>query len=440
MTIIEFKKNDSPLGQILKLGDDAIVISLGNQKITIKNIIELMSKLIFSNMYSSNTIQIPLLEYLEKDVIEAQIKCFYIFQHKPLNFKTNKDLENRKFELIHSESLEIKNLIKKNKTIVKFLNEIKDLIELPPELIYPESLLKYILDFSERNKLNVLKIYDEQQLSKEGFGGILSVGKGSHNPPKMAILEWNGTNNKNEKPIVLVGKGVTYDSGGYSIKTDPYMKNMKRDKTGVCIILGLMGILAKLNMNIRVIAILPMAENVISSKSYKPDEIIHSYSKKTIEVYNTDAEGRLLLMDGITLGLEYEPKIIIDVATLTAVGTFCGHYGAIFSNNNDIAWQLQKSGEKVGERFWVLPLFDELIEDAQDTKMANVKNDGYQCYSTTTMGAAFLANFVKNDIPWIHIDLGESQSMYEKYNKKNINTTNSFLMILEFLSNFNQLY
>lgn len=433
MTIITFEISSKPIGKILKLCDDNIIISLGNKKVSIRDIIRLMSTIMFSNMYSSDIIQISTIENLEEKILDAQIKCFYFFQYKPTSYKkksTNTVLK-KNFELVHSNSKGVLELIELNKTIAKFQNEIKNLIELPPELIYPQTLLNYILEFSNRNKLNVLDVYDENRLEKEGFGGILNVGKGSHNPPKMAIIEWPGTSNS--KPIVLVGKGVTYDSGGYSIKS--HMKNMKRDKTGVCLILGIMAVLAKFNCPTRVIGILPMAENVISSKSYKPDAIIHSYSKKTVEVFDTDAEGRLLLMDGISLAYHYHPKLIIDVATLTSVATFCSHYGAIFTNNYDMAWKLQKIGNNLGDNFWVLPLSNEIIKDTQNTKMANVKNDGFRCNSGTMMGAAFIANFINNDIPWLHIDIGDSESIYEKHNLNNQNSTNGFIMLLEFILN-----
>ncbi len=436
MTVISFQPSTKPFKKIITLSDDSIVYSLGSRPVTIKDIIHLMSSIMFSKIYTQSTVQITLLENLEEKIVESQIKAFFFFQYQPLTYRTDSNSKNNvHFELLHSNSSSILELIEKNKKITKTINEIKDLIELPPELIYPESLTKYIVDFSKRYHLNVLKIYDKNDLVKEGFGGILSVGRGSHNPPKLAVLEWPGTStsNNNSKPIILVGKGITYDSGGYSIKPDPYMKDMKRDKTGVCIVLGILGALSKLNYAHRVIAILPMAENVISSESYKPDEIIHSYSKKTVEVFNTDAEGRLILMDGLELAKKFNPKIIMDVATLTGVRTFCGQYGAIFSNNNEIAWKLQKNGEDVGDNFWVLPLSDEMLNDARNSKIANVKNDGFYCQSTTMMGAAFLATFVSDDVPWIHIDLGESESLYERYNRNNLNSTNSFLMLLEFL-------
>ncbi len=450
MTSVLFQSSTKPCGHFIKISDEEIKISIGDDpsKLTIKVIIYLMSKVISSDIYISNTVNIQLIETLPIHLIETQIRAFFFFTYKQLSYKTNaNNNDSVKFTLSHSGSHG--ELIKKNEIICSTINEIKTLIEMPPELVYPETLLKYVLDFSERNNLKVLEVYDEVRLEKEGFGGVLSVGRGSHNPPRMAILEYpglgsnsvrsnsgktnNSKTNNTKKPIVLVGKGITYDSGGYSIKTDDYMKDMKRDKTGVCIVLGIMGLLSKLKCKQRVIAILPMAENVVSSKSYKPDEIIRSYSKKTVEVFNTDAEGRLLLMDGLAKGREYDPKMMFDVATLTSVGVFCGKYGALFTNNNKVAWEVQQMGDQVGDRYWVLPIADEFITDSKNSKIANVKNDGYKCYSTTTMGASFLSNFVTDDIPWVHVDLGESESLYEKYNVNNLNSTNGLLMLCEYI-------
>jgi leucyl aminopeptidase len=329
--------------------------------------------------------------------------------------------------------------VEENKTIMAFLNKTRDVIDMPPDVMYPQSLIDYIVEFSSKNGIKVLELYNEKRLKKEGLNGILDVGKGSHNQPRMAILEYDGTNSTNSEPIVLVGKGVTYDSGGYSIKSSGHMKNMKHDKTGVVIILGVLGAIAKLKLKCRVVAILPIAENMISDKSYKPDEIVKSHSGLSVEIFNTDAEGRLLLMDGISMAYKYNPKAIIDVATLTGVGVFCGKYGAIFGNHMELAWTLQKIGDKQGDPFWVMPPLDEFIEDTRNSSMANVKNEGYSCSSITMMAAAFLQNFAHKDVPWIHIDLGDSKNLYEKYDKDNIAKSNSFLTLVYFLKSISSI-
>jgi leucyl aminopeptidase len=432
---VDFNYSDRiPFSKIIEMNRDSIIFSLGpkNKKLGDMDIVKLMSEVIFFNNYPAKIVNIELI----KDYLITQIRCFYVFTYNPITFKTtSKNLNETKFNLYYNPNdSNINKLIENNKIIISYMNEIKNIIEMPPNLVYPETLLKYILDFSERNSLEVLDIYDDKRLEIEGFNGILSVGRGSHNKPRMAIIEYNGSN-KDSEPIVLIGKGVTYDSGGYSIKTRT-MKNMKRDKTGVCIVLGIMGALAALGINKRVIGIFPLAENVISSSSYKPDEVIKSYSGKTVEIFNTDAEGRLLLMDCLTLAYKYNPRFIIDIATLTDVSIFCDKLGAIFSNNMDIAWKLQKISNSIGDNFWVLPILDSYLEDTRDTKMANVKNEGYTCNSSTITGAAFLKNFISEEIPWIHMDLGDSYNNFEIYNKKNLNSSNGFLSIFEFICRY----
>jgi len=186
------------------------------------------------------------------------------------------------------------------------------------------------------------------------------------------------------------------------------------------------------------VAILPMAENVLSRDSYKPDEIIKSHRGLSVEVSNTDAEGRLLLMDALSWAVEaYQPRALIDVATLTGVGVFCGKYGAIYGNHLDLEWLLQSIGQKHGDNLWVMPPSDAFVAATQNTPMANVKNDNFAMCpmgaATTVMAAAFLANFVPAHIPWAHLDLGDSKSVYESFDDKNSAKTNSFLTLIHLI-------
>lgn len=435
-----FKTDKKKLGTILAIKSSHTTISMGDIPLTKDRVVQLVKTVFKTATDSSNTIEVL------DELTEVQIKAFYYYNYKHLSYKQKKSKNtenNRKFVLdLSKASREILDLVEENKTIMDFLNKTRDIIDMPPDVIYPQSLIDYIVQFSSKNGIKVVELYDEKRLKKEGLNGILDVGKGSHNQPRMAILEYDGTTSSsstNSKPIVLVGKGVTYDSGGYSIKSSGHMKNMKHDKTGVVIILGVLGAIAKLKLTCRVIAILPIAENMISDKSYKPDEIVKSHSGLSVEVFNTDAEGRLLLMDGISMAYKYNPKAIIDVATLTGVGVFCGKFGAIFGNHMELAWTVQRIGAKQGDPFWVMPPLDEFIEDTRNSSMANVKNEGYSCSSITMMAAAFLQNFAHKDVPWIHIDLGDSKNIYEKYDTDNIAKTNSFLTLVYFLKSISSI-
>jgi leucyl aminopeptidase len=432
-----FKADKKKLGTILAIKSGHTTISMGDQSLTKDRVVQLVKTVFKTSTDPSNTIE------LLDTLTDVQIKAFYYHNYKHLSYKQKKstNIQNdRKFTLdLSKASRDILDAVEENKTIMTFLNKTRDVIDMPPDVMYPQSLVDYIVEFSSKNGIKVLELYNEKRLKKEGLNGILDVGKGSHNQPRMAILEYDGTNSTNSEPIVLVGKGVTYDSGGYSIKSSSHMKNMKHDKTGVVIILGVLGAIAKLKLNCKVVAILPIAENVISDKSYKPDEIVKSHSGLSVEVFNTDAEGRLLLMDGISMAYKYNPKAIIDVATLTGVGIFCGKYGAIFGNHMELAWTLQKIGDKQGDPFWVMPPLDEFIEDTRNSSMADVKNEGYSCSSITMMAAAFLQNFAHKDVPWIHIDLGDSKNLYEKYDKDNIAKSNSFLTLVYFLKSISSI-
>ena len=426
---ISFKKAEKKIGSILELSKGNVTISLGQSNIKKTHIIYLMHK-VFTTFTDKHNV-IDILD-VTLDLIEIQVKAYYFNIYKHLTYKTNTKSDVNFILNIQGLNSDVLDLIEENKIIMGILNETRDIIDMPPSIMYPQTLLEYIVGFSKNHNLKVLETYDDHRLKLEGLNGILDVGKGSHNKPRMVILEYDGTNGAQKSPVVLVGKGVTYDYGGYSIKKN-HMKNIKQDKTGVVIITGVMGVISELNLKCRVIAILPLAENLIDSNSFKPDDIIKSHSGLSVEVFNTDAEGRLILMDGISMAYKYNPKAVIDVATLTSMGVFCNKLGGIFSNNQELAWTLQKIGEKHGDGFWVMPPLDDFVDDTKNTDIANVKNEGYSCSSGSMMGAAFLQNFVKPTIPWIHMDIGESKSLYEKYDNQDSAKSNSFLTLVYFL-------
>ena len=426
---IHFKRSEQKVGAILELSNGRTTISLGSSSIKKAHIIYLMNK-VFTTFTDKHNV-IDILD-VGLELIDIQIKAYYFNSYRHLTYKTNTKPSSSFALNTNGANNDVLELIEENKIIMGILNKTRDVIDMPPNIMYPQSLLEYIVDFSKTHGLTVLDKYDEHRLKLEGLDGILNVGKGSHNKPRMVILEYNGTGNPDISPVVLVGKGVTYDSGGYSIKKT-HMKNMKQDKTGVVIITGVMGVIAKLKLNCRAIAILPLAENLIGPKSFKPDEVIKSHSGLSVEVFNTDAEGRLVLMDGISMAYKYNPRAVIDVATLTAMGVFCNKLGGIFGNNQELSWTLQKIGEKHGDGFWVMPPLDDFVDDTRNTDIANVKNEGYSCTSGSIMGAAFLQNFVNPKIPWIHMDIGESKSLYEKYDSGDSAKSNSFLTLVYFL-------
>jgi leucyl aminopeptidase len=436
---IHFRQDKkAKLNTILEHHKGHVWVSLGPDAdaLTPRDIVGLMYLLLCKDVVTGS-LQIDL---LPTKYVDVQSKAFYYYTQK----QKQKRKQQHRLHCSHNSHI---SMIQENQMIMSILSEIKSVIDMPPNVMYPRAVMDYVVKFARRHKVQVLECMDKAELVARGLQGVVEVGRGSTpaHQPHLAVLGLNyrgrgGRGGRGgKKPIVLVGKGVTYDSGGYSLKTPAHMKNMKQDKTGALIVLGVMGVLARLKVSCPIVAILPLAENVLSADSFKPDEIIKSHKGLTVEVSNTDAEGRLLLMDALSLAVqEYEPRAVIDVATLTGVGVFCGKYGAIHGNHLDFEWLIQRIGQKQGDALWVMPPSDAFVGATRDTPVANVKNDNYSVCpmagaAATVMAAAFLANFVPAHIPWVHLDLGDSKSLYESFDNENESKTNSFLTLIGLL-------
>lgn len=254
-----------------------------------------------------------------------------------------------------------------------------------------------------------LTVYEREDFEKLGFGGIQGVAQGSDVPPKFIILEYMG-GGKNAKTLGLVGKGLTFDSGGISIKPSAGMDEMKFDMLGGAAVLGIMSVVAEIKPKLNIIAVVPSTENMNGGEAYKPGDILTAYNGKTIEILNTDAEGRLILADGLAyITDKYKLDGLVDFATLTgAVVVALGHrYSGIMTNDQEFADQLISSGEKTQDRVWQMPLDDEYAEDIK-SKIADVKNQGVPREAGTIVAAAFLREFVKEGTAWCHVDIAGS--------------------------------
>lgn len=249
------------------------------------------------------------------------------------------------------------------------------------------------------------EIWDEEKLKSEKTGGILAVGSGSKNPPRLIHLTYKPKGTPSKK-VAIVGKGITFDSGGLNIKPDNFMLTMKGDKTGACNVLGIMKGVAELGLNVEVHGFMSCAENMPSGSSYRPDDIITARNGKTIEINNTDAEGRLVLADALCVASELKPDVIIDMATLTgACMVALGKYRAgLFANDDELAGKLLNSSTKTGEPLWRLPLEDEHIEESLKSDFADLVNSG-QRYGGAIFAALFLKQFVGEKISWAHLDI-----------------------------------
>ena len=258
------------------------------------------------------------------------------------------------------------------------------------------------------------EVWDEERLRTEKTGGILAVGSGSVNPPRLIHLAYKPKDAK--KKIAIVGKGITFDSGGLNIKPDNYMLTMKGDKTGACNVLGIMKGVASLGLEVEVHGFLACAENMPSGSSYRPDDIITARNGKTIEINNTDAEGRLVLADALCVASEIKPDAIIDMATLTgACAVALGKYRAgLFCNDDDLAGKLLDSAKKRGEPYWRMPLEDEHIAKTLKSPYADLVNCGER-YGGAIFAALFLQEFVGENIAWAHMDIAGTDFNDKEY-------------------------
>ena len=312
-------------------------------------------------------------------------------------------------ELIDPDPAEIKKLRKglaSGMIIGAAQSYARTLANRPANIIYPAKLAEAARKLARESKRLTCTVFNEKQLSAKGMGGILAVGSGSQNKPRLIILKYTpSTKSARGRPnIALVGKAITFDSGGISIKPASNMDQMKLDKTGGITVLGTMKAVAELAPPLNVLGIIPSAENLPSGTSYRPGDIITTFSGKTVEVLNTDAEGRMILSDGLAYAAKQKCDVIIDVATLTgacmvALGQ---HMAGLFGNDEKLIKQLQKAAEDSGERVWPMPSGDEYAEEMK-SKIADLKNIGGKWGGACT-AAAFLRQFI-GEAKWAHLDI-----------------------------------
>ena len=278
----------------------------------------------------------------------------------------------------------------------------RDLVNAPGNLKSPEYLAMQAVAMAEQVGI-IAKLLDRRELERQGFGALLGVSQGSEQQPYLIILEYRG-GNEADQPIALVGKGVTFDSGGISLKPGEKMDEMKMDMGGAATVLGTMQAAAEMKLPLNLVAVVPAVENMPSGTAIRPGDILTSLSGKTIEVLNTDAEGRLILADALTYVGRYQPRVVIDLATLTGACIIAlgNQAAAVLGNHDGLIRQLLKAGERSDERFWQLPLWDEYAALIK-SDFADVKNTGGRAAGTIT-AAAFLQQFADN-YKWAHLDI-----------------------------------
>ncbi len=295
-------------------------------------------------------------------------------------------------------------IIGKVKNLTGAVNLARSWAHEPPNIINPITLAERLGQLASKEGLG-FSVLDDRQLAEMGAQAILSVGKGSHTPSRLIVLEYAGQD-PSAKPVVLVGKAITFDTGGYSTKDPQGMVGMKYDKSGGMAVIAAVIAAARLGIKTPIVGIIAAAENMISGEAYRPNDILLTLAGKTVEVISADAEGRLVLCDALTYAQRnYQPKVLIDLATLTGgVVVALGKLRAgILGNDQDLIQSLIQSGERTHERLWQLPLDDEYFELIKGDD-SDFKNSGAR-EAHATIGGIFLKQFVANEIPWAHLDI-----------------------------------
>ncbi len=283
----------------------------------------------------------------------------------------------------------------------------RELGHLPPNICNPAYLAQQAQEFAAKFEKASCEVLEREDMEKLGMGSLLAVARGSANTPRLIVLKWN--NGGDAQPYVLVGKGITFDTGGVNLKTQGGIEEMKYDMLGAGSVMGTFVAAAGLDLPVNLVVVVPAVENAIDGNAYRPSDIITSMSGKTIEVGNTDAEGRLILCDALTYAQQFKPKALVDVATLTgacmvALGSFAT---GLMTKHDDLGQELLAAGEEVFDRAWRLPLWDE-YQTMLDSTFADVYNIGGRWAGAVTAGC-FLARFTEGQ-RWAHLDIAGSAS------------------------------
>ncbi|OYY49889.1 MAG: leucyl aminopeptidase [Methylophilales bacterium 28-44-11] len=336
--------------------------------------------------------------HLVETVIDATYVVNAIKEKKP----ENHPLEKVVIQVEKTETTQAEQAVNNGSGIAKGMRLAKDLGNLPPNICTPTYLGDQAKKLAKDYGFKV-EVLDKSQIEKLGMGSFLGVAQGSLEPPKLIVLQHN-KGKKSQKPVVLVGKGITFDTGGISLKPGADMDEMKYDMCGAASVLGTFKAIGELNLPLNVVAIIPTCDNMPSGNALKPGDVLTSMAGLTIEVLNTDAEGRLILCDALTYAERFEPSAVVDIATLTGACVIAlGHHpSGLFSNNDALAKELLEAGEKSHDRAWHMPLWEE-YQSQLDSNFADIANIGGRAGGSIT-AACFLSRFAKK-YEWAHLDI-----------------------------------
>jgi leucyl aminopeptidase len=344
-----------------------------------------------------------------EEYYQAAAEGFFLGSYTLLDFKTGEAAKDKKILNEISIVLDNKRVLSRLEKAVEHglicaegQNLVRTLASMPSNFLTPRKLAAKAQALAKAHRFTC-KVLDEKAIAREKMGAFMAVAQGATEPPRFIILEYKGAA-ASRKPIVLVGKGVTFDTGGISLKPGLNMHEMKSDMSGAGAVLATLVMAARLKIKQNVVGLIPATENVPSATAIKPGDIVTSRKGVTVEIINTDAEGRLILADGLDYANKYKPQAVIDIATLTGAALIVlGYEGApILGNSKALLSQIKKAGEATAERVWELPIWDE-HRDLMKSSLADVVNSHGRPAGTITAGA-FLENFI-GDYPWAHVDI-----------------------------------
>ena len=345
--------------------------------------------------------------FKDEDIAEKMMLSSLIGLYKFTEYKT-KDKDKIKYikqiTIVTDSNKNFDNETKYASAVADAVNKTRNFVNTPPNVATPEYIAAYAKELARKSNLKCA-VFDEKQIARMKMGCFMGVAQGSINKPRFVVLEYYGADKK-QKPIAIVGKGITFDSGGLNLKPYPFILNMKDDKGGAIAAMHIIEACSKLKMPINLVVVAPLCENMIDASSFRPDDILTAYNGMTVEIKNTDAEGRLILADALHYAAELKPEAIIDIATLTGASMITlGYVASPFTSTDErLTQKIKNASKKSLEKVWELPLWQEFEENLK-SDVADIKNISEEGDAGVIIGATFLKNFV-GEIPWVHIDIG----------------------------------
>ena len=403
------------------LVQDVVVVGVGEEKKLSETALQKVAAKTVSYLNASKIKDATLFfgfEINEKGAVKAHKKdaknqCNLAFGGLLQSYRFNKYFEKRakdkelkiqSLTIACADAAAVKKEFSEYEILAKNIFFVRDLVSEPCNILHPESYAE-ICKTLKKDGLEV-EVLNEAAMKKLGMGALLGVGQGSEKESQLVVLKWSGAKNAKEQPIAFVGKGVTFDTGGISIKPANNMEDMKTDMAGSAVVVGLLRNLAQRKAKVNAVGVIGLVENMPSGTAQRPGDVVRSMSGQTIEIINTDAEGRLVLSDALHYtNTKFKPKFIIDLATLTGaiVVALADVYAGLFSNDDNLSQQIEKAGKATGEQVWRLPLgeeYDEMI----NSDIADMRNTGAGRGAGSTTAAQFLKRFV-GETKWAHLDI-----------------------------------